>query len=121
MANKATVADFERHTGTTIYHKFDEHYALTDGIIWLRNQMPADDFYVMCRLITQHMSYKLPFGFFTLNVTDDYVDLITTDGDNNRICRNILSDDPNKTGYNLENGTYKIWCQNYVIFAASEY
>ena len=121
MANKATVADYKQHIGTTKYYKFDDHYALTDGINWLRDQMPVDDFYIMCSLITQKMSYKNPFGAFILSVTDLGVDLITKDSNNNRICKNILSEDPDKPGYNLENGEYNIFCYNYVILAASEY
>lgn len=118
---KATVEDYEQHVCTECYHPFDGNYALTDGIKWLGDHLPSDIFLNMLCDIRDHMSYKLPFGFFTLNIDDNGIYLITTDGNGNNLCKNVLSTKKDDPDIKLADGIYKVWCYNYVILAASEY
>lgn len=119
-----TIQQFENFTGTEHYYVFENGYAYTDAINWLKKQLPETMFYNILKYIINKMSYKLPFGFFTLHVTDDptgEIYIITTDGDGNTLNKYVVDFKDDLPDFKLDNGIYKIYCQNYVIFGASEY
>jgi len=47
--------------------------------------------------------------------------LDTTDGNGKKLYKTEITTDNNDPDNQLDKGTYKIWCQNYVIYGASEY
>ena len=116
-----TVEEFENFIGTEKYHEITDGYAITDAIVWLRSKMSEMNFYFLISVIKKHMSYKLPWGFFELHVTDDGMFLDTTDGNGKKLYKTIIDDDKSDTDNKLDKGTYKIWCHNYVIYGACEY
>lgn len=119
-----TLQQYEDFRGTENYYEFEDGYAYTDAINWLKTQLPEQMFYILLVYITNKMSYKLPFGFFSLHITDDPIGeiyVITTDGDGNTLNKYILCFKKDLPDFKLDNGIYRIWCQNYVIFGASEY
>lgn len=116
-----TLEEFDSFHGTESYHDVGDGYACSDAIVWLRSKMSAVDFFFLLSMIKKQTNYKLPWGFFELHVTDDGMYLDTTDGNGKKLYKteiNTNDDDPNNQ---LDKGTYKIWCQNYVIYGASEY
>lgn len=116
-----TVEMFENFHGTEKYHDIGGGYAITDAIVWLKSKMSEINFYFMIGIIKKHTNYKLPWGFFELHVTDDGMYLDTTDGNGKKLYKTMIDCDDNLSNNKLDNGTYKIWCQNYVIYGASEY
>lgn len=116
-----TVEEFDNFHGTEVYHEITDGYAITDAIVWLRSKMSEMNFYFLISVIKKHMSYKLPWGFFELHVTDDGIYLDTTDGNGKKLYKTMIDSDDDLPDNQLDKGTYKIWCQNYVIYGASEY
>lgn len=116
-----TVEQFEDFHGTENYYPFNSGYAYTDAINWLRQQLPFSIFIEVLNVVKAHMGYKLPFGFFELHIDKEGIYVITTDGNGNQLYKNVIDTDDDLPDYKLDKGIYKIWCQNYVIFGASEY
>lgn len=116
-----TLEEFDSFHGTESYHDIGDGYAITDAIVWLKSKMSEVDFFFLLTVIKKHTNYKLPWGFFELHVTDDGMYLDTTDGNGKKLYKTVIDSDKNNPENKLDKGTYKIWCQNYVIYGASEY
>ena len=116
-----TVEEFGNFYGTENYHDIGDGYACTDAILWLKSKMSEINFFFLISVIKKHTNYKLPWGFFELHVTDDGMYLDTTDGNGKKLYKTMLDSDDDLPDNQLDKGTYKIWCQNYVIYGASEY
>lgn len=116
-----TVEKFNSFYGTENYHEIGDGYAITDAIVWLGSNLSEWTFHFMLGIIKNHTNYKLPWGFFELHVTDDCMYLDTTNGNGKKLYKTVIDSDKNNPDNKLDKGTYKIWCQNYVIYGASEY
>ena len=115
----STTQKFESFYGTEVYHTYKNGYVYTDAIAYLQDQLQPVHFEKLLDTCIGFMSAKYLFGFFELKVEKDKSYLEVDDGDGNKIVRVTLPIAQNNSG--LDEGTYKIWCQNYVIFGASEY
>lgn len=114
-----TVQKFESFYGTEVYHEYKNGYSYTDAIDYLEDQLQPTQFEKLLDTCISFMNAKYIFGFFELKVEKDKSYLEVDDGDGHKIARVVLPIAQNNCG--LDEGTYKIWCQNYVIFGASEY
>lgn len=116
-----TVEEFNSFHGTESYHDIGDGYAITDAILWLKSKMSETAFYYLLNVIEHYTNYKLPWGFFELHVTDDGIYLDTTDGNGKKLYKTEIDTNDDLPDNQLDKGTYKIWCQNYIIYGASEY
>lgn len=110
--------------GTLTYYPYKNGYAYTDAIKFLKSKMTSDTFDKVIDECIDFMGFKYLFGFFTLHVTDTEIYITAKDDEGDIFCTSHLlhyapSEKDNYT--TLDNGEYKIWIQNYVVFGASEY
>lgn len=115
----STVQKFEQFYGSEHFYEYKNGYAYTDAIDYLKDQLQPSQFEKLLDTCISFMSAKYLFGFFELKVEQDKSYLEVDDGDGHKIARVVLPIAQNNCG--LDEGIYKIWLQNYVIFGASEY
>lgn len=115
----ATPEIFSQFMGTEKYYNYNGQYAFTDGIKYLQDHILnfVSFTYIMNKIIF-NMSYKNPFGSFEIEILDSMQGkaIFRVKNENGRT---IEKQEFDLKG--LKEGTYKIFCYNYVILAASEY
>lgn len=115
----ATPEIFSQFTGTECYYNHNGQYAYTDGINYLFKHINDEKVKIaLMNKFIMFMNFRNPFRAFELEVIDDETGetlfkVKDEEGDIEYQSNIIL--------HGLKEGTYKIFCYNYVILAASEY
>lgn len=115
----ATPEMFEQFIGIEHYFNYNNQYAYTDGLKYIEDHVfDHKDFLTLINVVISNMSYRYPFGAFELEILDSKQGkaLFKVKNENNVVKRKIELEISG-----LKEGTYKIFCYNYVILAASEY